>query len=165
MMAALNQNGTVIGWQPDADRTVLARSGPAICGSAFLNACNCGGKGVLPSAPLNSGADYTIDFSGDLDDGERIVNAKFTFSGATIGYQTFLSQSATVWLLFTQAGYQTGVCTIQTTLGNILSSGIVVMVSSSADLIQPTVPDYPPNCLVWGGVVAPVQNDFFLIVE
>lgn len=157
--------GTIIGWQPDADRSVLARSGPSICGSVFLNACSCGGKGVLPTAPLNSGADYTIDFSGDLDDGERIVDAQFTFSGATIGYQTFLTQSATVWLLFTQAGYQTGICTIKTTLGNILSSGIVVMVSSTADLIQPTVPTYPPNCLFWGDVFAYDASGSFIIVE
>ena len=157
--------GTLIGWSPDEGRTVLARSGPAICGSLFLNSCNCGGKGVLPSAPLNSGADYTLDFSGEMDDGERIVSVQFSFPGGTVSYQTFVGQSATAWLLFTAPGYQTGVCTVKTSLGNILSSGFIVMVSSTADLIQPSVPSYPPNCLFWGNVFAYDQNGNFIIVE
>lgn len=157
--------GTVIGWSPDEGRTVLARSGAAICGSIFLNACNCGGKGMLPTASLNSGADYTLDFSGELDDGERIVSVEFSFSGVTIAYQTFIGQTATAWLLFTSSGYQTGVCSIKTSLGNVLSSGIIIMVSSASDLISPSVPTYPPNCLFWGDVFAYDQNGNFIIVE
>ncbi|MBF0858142.1 hypothetical protein HKD24_02810 [Gluconobacter sp. LMG 31484] len=103
-----------------------------------------------PGAFLNSAADYSVDFSGQLCCEETLTNAAFAVSGGVIGWSgkpTFTEAIATAWITWVAAGPQSVEVTAVTSGGRTLSAIIQITVLSSNALLAGQDQAVAPNVL------------------
>ncbi|MFT8346618.1 hypothetical protein [Gluconobacter oxydans] len=108
-----------------------------------------------PPTALNSAADYSLDFSGLLCGGDRIVEVVFEASGNQIAWSSIFGTFATAWIVWLTSGLQTVTVTARTSDGQIFTVSVTVIVQSAASLIAPRLPLLPPNAITLGGVSFP----------
>lgn len=108
-----------------------------------------------PDAVLNGGADYSVDFSPLLCDGDRIVQAVFSIGTATMAWQSIFGSIATAWLSWSTTGQQRVSVTALTANGDTLQATIFVNVGIVPSPLSAPAPEYAPNALFIGAVYFP----------
>lgn len=98
-----------------------------------------------PNANINGGADYSVDFSPALQDGEYIVGTPVfsTSSTATQSWVSIFGNIATAWLTWTASGNLDVAVGVVTSLGNTYQVDVDIYVSDEAALVEPIPPTQP----------------------
>lgn len=122
-------------------------------------------RGVCPcelmawsDALLSSGHDYSLDFSDQIPEGDRIVEVLATATGGSVAWNSIFGTKATAWVQWSQAGMQSISFDIVLASGATLSASGWVSVGCRTTGLPPTAPEYAPNDCVFWGVILPDAN-------
>lgn len=98
-----------------------------------------------PNSNINGGADYSVDFSPALQDGEYIVGdpAFSTSSLATQAWVSTFGNIATAWLTWTASGNLDIAVGVVTNLGNTYQVDVDIYISDEAAITTPVPPSSP----------------------
>lgn len=98
-----------------------------------------------PNSNINGGADYSVDFSPALQDGEYIVGDPVfsTENTATQSWVSTFGNIATAWLTWTASGNLDVSVGVLTSLGNTFQVDVDIYVSDEEALIAPVPPESP----------------------
>ncbi|GFE96592.1 hypothetical protein [Gluconobacter sp. Gdi] len=108
-----------------------------------------------PNAALNGAADYSVDFSGLMSCGGKIVETVFAVDGAEIAWSSIFGGVVTAWIKWLSPGLQSVLVTVRTAAGENLTVSVSLNVQTAASLIVPALPAFAPNVLALGGVCFP----------
>lgn len=101
-----------------------------------------------PDAYLNSGADFSVDFSRLLCCSGRITQAAVQLDGGSVAWVSIYGNLVTFWAVWSVSGMQSITVTAQSDMGETISICAAIRVLSLTALLPPIEPDYAPNAFL-----------------
>ena len=111
-----------------------------------------------PDALLDSGQDYSLDFAGQIPEGDRMVEVLATATGGAVAWNSIYGTKATAWIKWNTGGMQSISFDAVLASGSILYATGYVSVGCRPAGITPTPPEYAPNACVFWGAILPDAN-------
>lgn len=113
-----------------------------------------------PDAALLSGNDYSVDFSDQIADGDRIVRVAATprSPGTLVAWVSIFGTKATAWVQWSSSGPQSIAFDALTASGATLNASGYVAVGCSDTGLAPDIPQFAPNAFRTGDVIMPDSN-------
>ena len=103
-----------------------------------------------PDAEIGDSADYSVDFSDQLEAGETLDQVAFSVTGGVLGwggYPAFSGMYASAWITWQEAGCQKVTVTVRTSGGRTLTTEASIKVNSDTALLPNNPPGVAPNVL------------------